>query len=99
MPPILLYSLTMSEADVGGMAVEAESIPLHFVAMQQMTAEGQSNKTASDVEIQMTLRCVTEFLHVGISQSLHKMGPTNASTGTEGTLYASLPRPIEPIKG
>ena len=42
-PPILLYC-PVSEADVGGMAVESESsisIPLHFVAVEQMAAEGQ----------------------------------------------------------
>jgi len=28
-----------------------------------MTAEGQSDKTASDMEVCMKQRCVTEFLH------------------------------------
>ena len=38
-------------------------IPLNFVAVQQMTAEGQSNKMASDMEVRMKQRCVIEFLH------------------------------------
>ena len=37
---------------------------LKFVAMWQMAAEGQSGKTASDVEVCMKQRCVTEFYHV-----------------------------------
>jgi hypothetical protein len=35
------------------------NIPLNFVAMRQMTAEGQS-----DMEVRMKQRCVIEFLHV-----------------------------------
>ena len=31
--------------------------------MQQMAAEGQSDKTASDTEVHMKQRCATEFLH------------------------------------
>jgi len=49
----------MSEAD-SGMAVEIEpptSIPLNFVAVWQMTAEGQSDKMTSDVEVSMKQRC------------------------------------------
>ena len=38
-------------------------ILLNFVAMRQMTAEGQSDKMASDMEMWMKHRCVTEFLH------------------------------------
>jgi hypothetical protein len=34
------------------------NIPLNFVAMQQMTAEGQS-----DMEVRMKQSCVIEFLH------------------------------------
>ena len=34
--------------------------------------------------------------NVGISQSLHQVGPTNAHTGTERTPYASLSGPTEP---
>jgi len=29
-----------------------------------MTAEGHSDKMASDVEVRMKQRCITEFLHV-----------------------------------
>jgi hypothetical protein len=39
------------------------NIPLNFVAVQQMTAEGQSDKMASDMEVRMKQRCVTEFLY------------------------------------
>jgi len=65
-PPILLYC-PVSEADVGGMAVESESsisIPLHFVAVEQMAAEGQSDRLVSDVEAHMEQRRVPQFLHV-----------------------------------
>jgi len=49
------------------------NIPLCFVAMvRQMTAEGQSDKMASDTEVWMKRRCVTEFLHVE-----KKMAPTD----------------------
>jgi len=41
-------------------------IPLHFVTMTQMAAEGQSNKMASDMEVHMKQRCGLEFLHVEI---------------------------------
>ena len=57
----------MSEADVGGMTVEAEpsvNIPLCSVGKWQMEAEGQSDKMVSDMEVSMKQRCVTEFLHV-----------------------------------
>ena len=62
----VLLCWTTSEADVGGMAVEVEHshIPLHFIAVRQMAAEGQSDKMASDVQVQMTERYVTECLHV-----------------------------------
>ena len=36
-----------------------------------MAAEGQSDKTASDMEVCMKQMCVTEFLHV------EKMAPTD----------------------
>ena len=39
------------------------NIPLNFVAVRQMTAEGQSDKMASDMEVRMMQRCVIEFLH------------------------------------
>jgi len=54
MLPMLFYWPMTSEANVGGMAVEAEpstNIPLHFVTMQQMAAEGQSDRVASDTEL------------------------------------------------
>jgi len=33
------------------------------VTVQQMAAEGQTDKIASDMEMQMKQRCVIEFLH------------------------------------
>jgi len=48
------------------MAVEIEPsrhIQLYLAAMRQMTAEGQCDKMASDMEVRMKRRCVTEFLH------------------------------------
>ena len=63
----------MSEAD-GGMLVEAEpshKYLLHVVVMQQMAAEVQSDKMASDMEEHMKQRCVTEFLHVEKIASIH----------------------------
>ena len=60
----------MSEADVGGMAVEAE--PSHQyssnAAVWQMT-ERQSDKMASDMEMHMR-QSVVEFLHV---EKLHPL--------------------------
>ena len=41
------------------------SILLHVVAVQQMAAEGQSDRMASDMEVHMKQGCRTEFLHVG----------------------------------
>ena len=38
------------------------SIPLHFVVILQMAAEGQSDTMASDMEVHMKQRCGTEFL-------------------------------------
>jgi hypothetical protein len=43
------------------------NIPLNFVAVQQMTAEGQSNKMTSDMEVRMKQRCVIEYLHAAKS--------------------------------
>jgi len=34
------------------------NIPLNFVAVQQMTAEGQSDKMASDMEVRMKQRYI-----------------------------------------
>jgi len=45
------------------------NIPLHFVAVQQIVEERHTDKMASDKEVQMKQRCVTEFHHV------EKMGP------------------------
>jgi len=65
MPPIVLCWPTTSEADVGGTLVEAEPsyIALNFVAVWQITAEGQSDRMVSDMEERMKQRCGTEFLH------------------------------------
>jgi RNA binding exosome subunit len=41
------------------------NIPLNFVAMQQMTAEGHSGKIVYVMEVHMKQRCVTEFRQVG----------------------------------
>ena len=40
------------------------NIPLHFVAVWQTAAEGQSERMVSDIEVSMKQRCGTEFLHV-----------------------------------
>lgn len=37
--------------------------PINFVAVQQMAAEGQPDKMASDMELCTKQRCVTELLH------------------------------------
>jgi len=41
-----------------------DSILLHVIAVWQMAAEGQSDRMASDTEVQMNQRYVIEFLHV-----------------------------------
>jgi len=49
----------MSEADIGGLAVEVElsiNIPLHFVAVWQIAAEAQPDKTVSNMEVCMKQR-------------------------------------------
>ena len=38
------------------------NIPFHFVPIWQMAAEGQSDRMASDIEVRIKQRCVTEFL-------------------------------------
>jgi len=56
----------MSEADVGGMVVEVEhscQCCLSFVSVQQMATVRQSDKAASNMEVQMKQKCVIEFLH------------------------------------
>jgi len=40
------------------------NIPLHFVAVRQMAAEGQFDIMVSDMEVRMKKRGITEFLHV-----------------------------------
>ena len=40
------------------------NIPSRGVAMWQMTAEGQSDRMVSDMEVSMKQRCRTEFLYV-----------------------------------
>ena len=40
------------------------NIPLHVIAVQQVPAEGQSDKKVSDTEEQMKQRCVMEFRRV-----------------------------------
>ncbi len=40
------------------------NIPLHFVAVQQMAAEGHSDKMASDTGVRMKRRCGIQFIHV-----------------------------------
>ena len=39
------------------------TIPLLFVAMWQMASEQQADRMASNMEVHLKLRCVTEFLH------------------------------------
>jgi len=39
------------------------NITLRFVAVQQMAAEGQSDRTSSDIEAYMEHRSGFEFLH------------------------------------
>jgi len=58
----------MSEVDIGGMAVEVEPSLQYSIKccchVTQMAAEGQSDKMASDMEVQIKQRGRTEFLHV-----------------------------------
>jgi len=49
------------------------NIPLNFVAGRQMTAEGQSDKMAPDMEVRMKQRCVTEFLHTNVKDNEKKI--------------------------
>ena len=48
------------------------NIPLHFVAVQQMAAEEQSDRMVSDMEVWMKQRGAIEFLHV------EKMAPIDS---------------------
>ena len=56
-----------SEEDVGGMAVEGELL----LCDRWQTAEGQSDRMASDMEVQMKQKCATEFLHVEKMAAIH----------------------------
>jgi len=40
-----------------------DNIPLEFVAVQQMAAEGQSDTMASYMDVHMKQKCGTEFFH------------------------------------
>jgi len=40
------------------------NIPLHIITVQQMAAEGQSDRMVSDMEVSMEQRYGTEFLHM-----------------------------------
>jgi hypothetical protein len=56
----------MLETDADGMAVEVDNSCkgfITFVAMQQITAEDQSGKLVSDMEVHTKQRCITEFLY------------------------------------
>ena len=52
------------------------NIPLHFVAVRQMAAEGQSDKMSSVMEVSMKQRCEIDFLlvekmaHIDLHQHL-----------------------------
>lgn len=51
--------------DVGGMSAESEpslSILLHSVVVQQIAAEGKSDKMTSDVDEHVNQMCGIEFL-------------------------------------
>jgi len=66
MPPILLCWPTVSEADVGCMAVEAE--PSHQYSIKCCCpvtdgAEGHSDTTVYDMEVWMKQRDVTDFFY------------------------------------
>ena len=65
MPPILLCWPTTSESNVVDMAVEVEPSCQYSVKFCFRAAEVQSDKVASDMEVRMKQRCVTEFLHAG----------------------------------
>ena len=54
----------MSEADIGGMAVELEPSCQNRITSHCHVAEGQSDRGKSDMEVCMRQRCGTEFLHV-----------------------------------
>ena len=47
------------------------NIPLHFVTMRQMPAEGQSDRMTSDTEVRMKQRSGIKFLYA------EKIAPTD----------------------
>jgi len=54
----------MSEADIGGMAVELEPSCQNRITSHCREAEGQSDKMVSDLEVLRKQRRITEFLRV-----------------------------------
>ena len=52
-PPVLLCLYPTSEAVVGGTIIEFETSDQYSLAVQQVAAEGQSDKMASDMEVSM----------------------------------------------
>ena len=68
MPPILLRWPTTSEVDAGVMAVETEpsnKYSITFCCCVTDGSRGKSYKMASDMEVQVKQRCVTDFLPCG----------------------------------
>ena len=51
------------------------NIPLHFVAMSQMAAEGQSDKVVSDMEAHLNQRCIVEFFQLINGTHWHSSTP------------------------
>ena len=69
MSSILLCWFTMPEADIVCVVRQQRlnllaSIPLLFVAVWQMAAEGHSDRMASVMEAHIKQRCGIEFFHV-----------------------------------
>jgi len=65
--PILFCWLIISEADVSDVAVESEPSQQYSVPFCCHVTGGsnrQSDSMASDMEVRMKQRCVTEFFHV-----------------------------------
>jgi len=66
MPPILLLACKVRSWWYGSTKWIFPTITLlRFVAVWQMAAEEQTDRMASDMEVCMKQRCVTEFLHEG----------------------------------
>jgi len=66
MPPISSCQSTVSEADVGGMAVEVEPSHQYSIACCCCVTDGsrgQYDRMASDMGVKMEQRGGTEFLH------------------------------------